>query len=236
MRATGVTDWIVDYLSGVSGLGAYGAIFGILFISGLGVPVPEDITLIAAGFLAGIGQISLPGALLAGFSGVLVADAILFFAGRHFGEGVFTIWPFSRYMTPERLAMAQERVQKDAKFICFIARFLPGLRSPIYLTAGALKIPPSTFVIQDGLAALISVPFWVIFGWYFGEEIQQALTVAKNAQRWLLLALALVILWYVLRRHRQRSQDPHAPEPGDLDEREAELESGGHRVDPPDGP
>lgn len=55
-----------------------------------------------------------------------------------------------------------------SNWVLFVARFLPGLRSPIFLTAGMTRrIPFWRFLLLDGLAALISVPVWVYLG-YFG--------------------------------------------------------------------
>lgn len=70
---------LLSFLSGFSGPMAYTVILGVLLACGLGVPIPEDITLIGAGLLAGLGKISLAGALIAGFIGVLIGDAFLFF-------------------------------------------------------------------------------------------------------------------------------------------------------------
>lgn len=90
MHEISFSQKLVALLSGLSGITAYGAILGILLACGLGVPVPEDIILIAAGILAGLENISLTGALIAGFCGVLAGDIILFFLGRKFGKRVLS--------------------------------------------------------------------------------------------------------------------------------------------------
>ena len=82
MEATGFSAKLLAFLSGFSGVTAYAIILGVLLACGLGVPIPEDITLIAAGLLAGLGKISLTGALIAGMVGVLAGDSFLFFLGR----------------------------------------------------------------------------------------------------------------------------------------------------------
>ena len=70
-------ELLLTNLSQLDGFAAYSAIVGLLLICGLGVPLPEDITLIAAGILASpaVGSISLPGAMIAGFFGVMIGDA-----------------------------------------------------------------------------------------------------------------------------------------------------------------
>jgi len=213
MENTTFSHQLIEFLSGFSGPAAYATIIGILFACGLGLPIPEDITLIAAGMLAAVGTISLPGAYIAGYLGVMVGDTLLFFAGRKYGRKVFAIWPFKRIMTHERILQAEGWIQNWAKTICFVARFLPGLRAPIYLTAGVLKVKPSIFLFQDGLAALLSVPIWVYLGHWFGSNIDLALETAKKFQIGILVIVAIIILMIVLyKKWIQRATKAQRPQ------------------------
>lgn len=191
---------LIEFLSSLNGPAAYLTILGILFACGLGLPIPEDITLIIAGILAATGSISLPGAYAVGYLGVLVGDMLLFFAGRKYGHRVFRVWPFSKMMTPERILLAEKKIQRNAKMICFAARFMPGLRAPIYLTCGVLRVRPRTFIFQDGLAALLSVPLWIYLGNWFGENLDQALSLARKIQEWILVGIILLLVIYFIRK------------------------------------
>ncbi len=173
---------IIDFLTDLAGPQAYALILFVLFVCGLGVPIPEDITLISAGILASMKQISLIGAFICCFTGVLMGDTLLFVIGYHYGRKVFK-WPlFKTFFTPERIVKAEGIVHKHAKKISFMARFMPGLRAPIFLTSGILKVPFRIFIVQDGLAALISVPVWVYLGFWFGENIDDVIKLAKDIQ------------------------------------------------------
>lgn len=198
-------ETLITTLSGLSGLTAYGAILGMLLVCGLGVPIPEDITLVSAGILAALGNISLAGALIAGFVGVMLGDTILFFVGRKYGRRVFDSPLFNKFFTPKRMALAEQKVLRNSRFICFTARFLPGLRSPIFLTAGALGVRPMIFWTLDGLAALISVPVWVILGWWVGNNIDDALAHVKQIQTILMISVGtLIVLYLSWRWYRRR--------------------------------
>lgn len=210
MDASVVANHLIEFLQGFDGVRAYAVILGLLLICGLGVPLPEDITLIGAGLLAALGSISLPGALIAGFFGVLAGDAILFNLGRKYGRAVFDLPGFRRVFTPERVAAAERRVLSNSRFICFTARFLPGLRAPIYLTAGIMGVKPTIFYALDGFAALISVPIWVVGGWWFALkfDIDTGLRYAKDAQGLLVLAVATTIAIYFVIRRLRRGRRP----------------------------
>jgi membrane protein DedA with SNARE-associated domain len=205
----GHDGWLIDafvaWLRQLDGTTAFLAVLGLLALCGLGLPMPEDIILVVTGFLSSLGKFPLWAGIVAGMVGVLSGDAVLFFLGRRYGDGVFQLAWVRRVVREERVEAAKSRVQANARFICFVARFLPGLRSPIYLVAGAMGIPPRTYIMQDGFAASISVPVWVVLGWYFGTEIEQALLVARDFQMWLLLAVGVgIVIWFFWRRRQRR--------------------------------
>lgn len=204
----GEEGWLIDafvgWLRQLDGTTAYLAVLGVLALCGLGLPMPEDVILITAGFLSSMGKFPLWSGILAGMVGVLSGDAVLFFLGRRYGDDVFRLAWVRRVVKPDAIELAREKVRENARFICFIARFLPGIRSPIYLVAGAMGIPPRTYITQDGLAAAISVPFWVVLGWWFGGEIEQALLMAKKFQVWLLVAVVVAVVGYVVAKRRRK--------------------------------
>lgn len=195
---------MIQFFAGLTGVQAYVLVLGVLFLCGLGVPIPEDITLIAAGFLASAGNISLPGAFIAGFVGVMVGDVFLFVIGRRYGRAVFQ-WPgFRKVFTPARIESAEKRIQGNAAYICFFARFMPGLRSPIFLMCGILKVRFAVFFGLDLFAAIISVPLWVYAGYWFGNNIEGALQFAREANLVIFGGLAIVLAVVVFRHYRKK--------------------------------
>jgi len=204
METVSFSTELITFLAAFSGVTAYSIIVGVLLICGFGIPIPEDVTLIAAGLLAGVGNISLTGAFIAGFFGVLAGDSLLFFLGRKLGYRVFKLPIFNKIFTESRVHLAREKVLNNSKFICFTARFLPGLRSPIFLTSGILGVKPIVFFTLDGLASLISIPLWIMLGWWFGKKvtedptaIDQALETAKAFNVYIFTALAVLIFGYI---------------------------------------
>ncbi len=204
---TSFKEALITNLSQLDGYTAYSAIVGLLLICGLGVPLPEDITLIAAGILASLGSISFPGAIAAGFAGVILGDAFLYTVGRIYGRKAFSLPLIRAVMTPRRIALAERKIIRNSHFICFTARFLPGLRSPVFLMAGIMGVRPLVFYALDGLAALISVPLWVYVGFWLGENLDMAMKVAERIQLSLgaviLLAIAIYVVFRRIRKGRR---------------------------------
>lgn len=201
MNADKLSIKLIELFQSLGTAEAYGLILFVLFACGLGLPIPEDITLISAGILTATGTISMTGALIVGFVGVLIGDTILFFLGRRYGQAVFT-WPvFRSIFTPERHALAEQKVKKYGKYICFAARFMPGLRAVVYLTAGTMKVRRTVFFLADGIAALISVPIWILLGNWFGENIDYLLKLAKKINSIVIIGvLGLIVAFLIYRK------------------------------------
>ncbi len=197
-------DQILDKVGNLEGISAYLTIFGVLFACGLGIPVPEDVTIVTAGYLAYLENIDLLWGIVVCFLGVLSGDFILFSLGRLYGKHFLDLPGVRFIVTPERIALAQAKLRKNEKKVCFLARFLAGLRAPIYLSAGMLGVRPITFVSLDALAAAISVPLLTYLGYYFGDEIEIGLHYIRRAERYIMVTLAIVGLIFILKSIRNK--------------------------------
>lgn len=190
----------------------YAGILMFMLASGFGLPIPEEVVLVSAGILGYISlhpdPIKYPPpyegaatvnvyvlAAVALFS-VLFADFLIYMLGKRFGPRFFRTKFFSRLMTPERMAKAQEWVKKYGYFTVFIFRFTPGVRFPGHLMCGAMGLSPYKFVAVDTFAALISVPTQVLLVSFYGEIILAYLQKFKII---LFSILAIVGLFFLLR-------------------------------------
>lgn len=185
----------------------YLAVFLVLVACGLGIPIPEDITLVTGGVIAGTGHANVHTMVFVGMAGVLVGDGLMYFSGRIFGHRILRFRFVARVMTPKRYAQVQEKFEKYGNWVLFVARFLPGLRTPIYISAGiSRKVSPMQFFLMDGFAAAISVPLWVYLGSYGAENIDWLMEKVHQFQMgvFAVLGVGVIYLAYRLIRSRQR--------------------------------
>ncbi len=187
----------------------YVAVFIALMICGAGLPLPEDITLVAGGVIAGLGYANVHAMFALTMFGVLLGDSAIFLLGHHYGARIMQ-WRFvARVLTPSRYARVQEKFHRYGNRMLFFARFLPGMRTTIYLSAGMThRVSFPRFLLIDFLAALISVPFWVYLG-YFGADNHQWLVTWMHrgqASLWILVGILLLILLFSWWRHRRRAR------------------------------
>ena len=183
-------------------------ITAVLLISGLGVPIPEDIPLLLAGFLCSEhgGRLSHLSAMIPlTYCAVFGADLMVYGLGRRYGSHVIDFPVLRRIIVPERLAKAEQAVHQHGGKMLAVARFLPGLRSAVFITAGTFRVPLWKMVVFDGAAALASVPLWVLVGYHFGENIPQILRYANAVKGYLfvlVVAVTFALVLYFLRRER----------------------------------
>jgi len=185
----------------------YVAVFIALMICGAGLPLPEDITLVAGGVIAGLGYANVHAMVALTMFGVLLGDSAIFLLGHHYGARILR-WRFvARVLTPARYVKVQEKFDQYGNRMLFFARFLPGMRTTVYLTAGTThRVSFLRFLLIDTLAALISVPFWVYLGYFGADNHEWLVTWMHRGQSslWVLLgflALLALGLWW---KHRRR--------------------------------
>ncbi len=187
----------------------------VLLAAGLGVPLPEDIPLLAAGWLVHHGRADLTAMIVVGLFGVLCGDLILFSMGRRYGEHIVEHRWMRRVVTPARLARAEGIYARHGVKIIFAARFMPGLRGVLFMTAGIFRVKPWKFLLIDGSAAVASVPLLVWLGARFGARIEQLAGDVRQAQMaaagLLALAVAAWIAWEVYAVRRRKRIEAAAP-------------------------
>ncbi|MGH8506502.1 MAG: DedA family protein [Stenotrophobium sp.] len=186
----------------------YLSVFLVLLLCGVGLPVPEDIVLLAGGVISELGYANVHVMFGVCMAGVLLGDWAMFMMGRHFGERVMTWRWVACLITPRRRLQVQQKFDRYGNRLLLIARFLPGLRAPIFIVAGwSRRVSPLKFILLDGIAALVSVPFWVYLGDYGADNREWLLAWAERGKTGIWCAIVVVVLVFLLmiwRRLRQR--------------------------------
>ncbi|MGK5085435.1 DedA family protein [Bdellovibrionota bacterium FG-1] len=203
-------DRLVDFLLNFYGPTPYFLIMGILLLCGLGLPIPEDITLFSAGLLSYYGVTDVWGMIAIGLVGVIIGDSLIYYLGFHFGRKLTKKWFFHKLLPDDRLAAVQTQFCQRGNKLIFAARFMPGLRAPIFFSAGTLHLPYRVFLFYDGGAALISVPLIIGSVYYFGDELDRVVRVIQRIEHSVVLVIMGTVLlvltkWYITHRKFKRS-------------------------------
>ena len=184
--------------------------FGVLVACGIGLPIPEDLTLFTMGYLSYNGIIDIKISILVCFLGVMIGDSIIYAVGHHYGSKLLRRGIFAKILPPERMKKTQSLFHRWGNKVIFAARFMPGLRAPTYFSAGALHLPFRVFFFYDGLAALLSVPLLTGLTYYFGEHIDWVINMARRAQYGVALLIGALVAFFVVKHYITKRRRAHA--------------------------
>ena len=192
MSAEIIASWV--------GYFAYAAIPLALVAAALYVPLPEDIVLLVSGYIASQGVLKIWWVLVAAFVGVLLADNVGFWLGRHGGG-----W-LRRFVKKELFTKLQGYYRVRGPLVVFASRFTIGFRNLFHLAAGASNLPWKKFIVFDALGALVSVPLVTMTGYLFGTYFENIIRVVTNIDRTigfivLIVFVALAVFVCVYRIH-----------------------------------
>ena len=177
----------------------YLGLFVVLMLCGLGLPIPEDVALLAGGYLVHRGITRYPITLAVSLVGVVTGDNSLFFLGRHFGSGLVRYFSIGRPGRKQQIERIEGFMQRHGHRAIFYARFLAGLRALVYLSAGSFGVRPAVFLFYDLLGALISVPIVVTLGYIFGKQLEMLVKYIGGFDKLIVVVAVLSVLVYATR-------------------------------------
>ncbi|WP_246845053.1 DedA family protein [Bdellovibrio sp. NC01] len=193
----------------------YLVIVGMMLLSAVGLPIPEELTLISVGILAFVGQnpdvfpppypnapvVNVHYAAIVAFIAVVFSDTLIYTIGRSFGRKLLYHPRMHRMFPPHLMKKVEEWTHKYGMYACGIFRFTPGVRFPGHLVCGMMHFPLWKFLLIDGIAALISVPTQIYLLAHYGEPILKKLREFKIVVGIILL---LLIIYFVAKKLRQK--------------------------------
>jgi membrane protein DedA with SNARE-associated domain len=141
-------------------------------------------------------------------AGVVISDVLLYSLGRWWGPSLLETGPMKRVIPPAKRQRIEDNFHQYGVYVLLFARFLPAIRSPIFITAGVMRLPLSKFILADGLYAIpgVNLLFWLAF--WFGDQfrdlVERAVDRVDRIRPLLILlviaAAAGFLLYHFLRR------------------------------------
>ena len=174
----------------------YLGLFVVLMLCGLGMPIPEDVALLAGGYMVHRGVTRYPITLAVALLGVVAGDNSLYFIGRRFGSGVVRYFGIGRPGRQVQIQRIQKFMERHGHRAIFYARFLAGLRALVYLSAGFFGVRPTVFLFYDLLGAIISVPIVVTLGYVFGKQLEMIVRYIGGFERLIVVVAVLSVAVY----------------------------------------
>jgi membrane protein DedA with SNARE-associated domain len=149
----------------------WAAIVMVLFLSGFGLPAPEDVPLTMSGFTTQIqnGDRFLLWPFAVAFCTVtvpiLLGDLVAYGMGRRWGFAIRDrFWLLRGALTDARLVKVRGWFTRFGSITVFLGRQVAGVRFVTFFTAGVMRMPVWKFVFWDFMGCLVSVPVWLTLG------------------------------------------------------------------------
>lgn len=186
--------------------------FGVLLAAGFGLGPPEEIALPGAGIYAGTHPevrwwVLLPVCIV----GVVIADLFLYFIGRRLGHRLLNHRWMARLISTEKRKHIEKNFHEYGLSILLFGRLMPGVRAPLFLTAGAIHLPLGRFLLADGLGAVLGNAFLFFLGYWLGDQVNQLVQQAESLKPILVIVVVGALIAFVLYkflRHPVATGDP----------------------------
>ena len=198
--------WLIDAISALG----YPGIVLLMAIESSVLPLPSELIMPPAGYLAARGEMSLPLAILAGTLGSVLGALVNYFLAATVGEPVLRRYGKYVLMSPAALDRSEAFFKRHGEIGTLLGRLLPVVRHLISIPAGMCRMPLGRFIAFTAVGAGIWCTVLTVIGWAIGRhegELREAAVHAYTAQalRWILLvAVVLVVAYVAWNRRRER--------------------------------
>ena len=193
------------------------AVFVILTLESLGIPLPGESLLIIAAILAQHGDISFPGLLVAAWAASVIGDNIGYLIGRLLGHRLVYRYGAKIGLTTERLHRVEAVFAHYGPVTVAFARFFNVLRQLNGVVAGTVKMDWRRFMAFNALGGALWVLAWTMAGFYLsrhGARIDVLLhKLGYLGALFAAIALVLILTWFFGRRvfNKLRGDIPDKP-------------------------
>ncbi|MCS6864359.1 MAG: DedA family protein [Gemmataceae bacterium] len=197
----------------------YQGVFLALLAAGFGFPIPEELPVITAGILVGHEDTSLSWYIMLPvvMAGVVIGDGVLYAAGRIWGRRLLDIGFIRRHFVPlEKQEQIEKNFAERGIWVLLGARLLPGIRTPIFIMAGVLRVPLGRFLLADAIYAipLVNLLFWLSY--LLTDQVLEIFNKINEYRPLVVVAVlsaiaGALIQKYILSRPVSTGDPPHVP-------------------------
>jgi membrane protein DedA with SNARE-associated domain len=194
-----LVQWLLDTIGSMG----YPGIFLLMAMESSIIPVPSELVMPPAGYLAFQGKMSMTGAILCGTLGSLVGAYANYFASHYLGRPL--IIRYGRYVLipPEKFERVEQFFLRHGEISTFIGRLLPVVRHLISIPAGLSGMNHLRFSLYTLLGAGIWCTILTGIGYVIGENQQLIMRYSHQALLWVALFSIALISVYIWRQRRR---------------------------------
>ena len=201
----GFANWLAELYAGLG----YVEIVVLMALESSLFPVPSELVMIPAGYLAATGALNPALCVLAGTAGSVIGASANYLLGEYVGRAFLLRYGKYLLIDTDKYHEAEAMFLRNARLATFIGRLLPVVRHLISLPAGIFGMAWGWFLAITALGAALWCSVLVAVGYYFGEP---AVALARVYMHELAIAVGVGLvafaLWFLF--HKRRKREPQA--------------------------
>lgn len=188
----------------------YASIFAWLFFTGIGIPpFPEEAGILYAASVDALHpEVWWPFAWAACGLGIVAADSVLYGVGRRWGARLFKYRWVQKVINEQRRLRLENHFARHGMTMLVLARFLPPLRTGVFLVAGATRYSFVKFLIADLIYAVVGVGVFFFSGAWIVELLKRFESTAILVVALAVMCYGLYMYYKLLRRRESRFPMP----------------------------
>jgi membrane protein DedA with SNARE-associated domain len=190
----------------------YPGVFVLITLESTLIPIPSELVMPFAGFMASQGEFSLPVLLVINSTAALLGSGICYWIGVVGGRPFLEKYGKYFLVRQHDIEKTEAFFAKHGKKTILIGRFVPVIRHVISVPAGIARMPLRSFFLQTFLGSTIWGGALIVLGYYVGANWESFAKPLKRVDLLIgaILVLALVALGirFVVRRRRERREQP----------------------------
>jgi len=195
-----LVQWLLDTIGAMG----YPGIFLLMAMESSVIPVPSELVMPPAGYLAYQGKMSMTVAILCGTLGSLVGAYANYFASHYLGRPLIIKYGKYVLIPPDKFEKVERFFLQHGEISTFIGRLLPVVRHLISIPAGLSGMNHVRFSLYTILGAGIWCSILTVIGYVIGEKQELIMQYAHKAVVWVILFSAVLISAYIWRQRRAK--------------------------------
>jgi len=196
---------LINWLVMTIGALGYPGIFILMAMESSVIPLPSELVMPPAGYLAQQGQMHMAVAILCGTAGSLVGAYANYLAAHYLGRPLILKYGKYVWITEEKFAKVETFFKNHGEVSTFIGRLLPVVRHLISLPAGLAGMSRVKFSLYTVAGAGIWVTVLTYIGYFIGAERELIMQYSHQAVIGAVTLSVVIIAVYVWNHRRKKS-------------------------------
>ena len=189
-------DFITEFMQS----GGYLAVFALMALENIFPPIPSELIMPFAGFVAARGDLNVIGVLVAGTAGSVAGALPWYYAGKVYGKERLEAFAdkHARWMTVTHgdIEHAMESFEKHGRKVVLLGRLIPAIRTLISVPAGLAKMPMGQFLLYSTVGSLVWTGVLTGAGYLLESQYERVAEYVDPVSKAILIGL---VGWYLYR-------------------------------------